>query len=121
MLRRTARLLLPHGALAQQVAACSSLQFSTFLSQSRSRSESTTTPGTDSFGTYEASSSGAAADGLGLPAEELLSQADSIVSASEAAEAAVFAAVKAECWLGTRGVLDVLTWTHQYMPWCGQQ
>eukprot|EP00878_Enallax_costatus_P013266 GHUV01013869.1.p1 GENE.GHUV01013869.1~~GHUV01013869.1.p1 ORF type:complete len:269 (+),score=62.00 GHUV01013869.1:219-1025(+) len=117
MLRRTAQLLLPHGALAQQAAACSNLQFSTFLGQTRSRSDPITTPVTESFSSYEASSSGAAADGLDLPAGELLSHADSIISASEAAEAAVYAAVKAECWMGTRGVLDVLSWTHQYMPW----
>lgn len=119
MLRRTARFLQSHGPLAQQAAACTSLQFNSLLTQTRSRSDAADTPSTDSFSSLDAPSSAAAADGLDLPAGELLSQADSIVSASDAAEAAVFAAIKADCWLGTRMSMDVLSWMHQTMPWCG--
>lgn len=117
MLRQTTRLLLPHGALAQQAAACSTLQLNSFLTQTRSLSDAVNTPTLGSDTALEDPGIPVAADSLDLPAGELLTHADSIISASDAAEAAVFLAVKADSWFVTRQVLNVLSWTHEYMPW----
>ena len=42
-----------------------------------------------------------------------LSTADEVLSLSETAEAAAVAAAQADCWLGTRKLMDVLTTTHE--------
>jgi hypothetical protein len=52
-------------------------------------------------------------------AAELISQADALVSASEAASDAVVLAAQASTWWGTRTFIDVLMLAHEGMglPW----
>jgi hypothetical protein len=53
------------------------------------------------------------------PNMDVLEAADAVLGATAAAEAAVLAAARADCWWGTRTVMDGMAWAHESMglPW----
>ncbi|WIA13296.1 hypothetical protein OEZ86_006566 [Tetradesmus obliquus] len=120
MLRQASRLLLPRGALCQALSSQQQLlQHATHpwdQQQTRSKSDAPDVPSAPAADT--ASFVHDPLDGYGSAAE-VISQADVLVSASEAASDAVVLAAQAASWPGTRAFIDVLMMTHESMglPW----
>jgi hypothetical protein len=118
MLRQASRLLLPRGALCQALSCQQQLlQHATnpwAQQQARSNSNAAEAPSAlpaDAASFIHNPIEGSAAD--------IISQADALVTASEAASDQVVLAAQAATWWGTSTFIDVLMWAHEGigLPW----
>lgn len=118
MLRQASRLLLPRGALCQALSCQQQLlQHGTppwGQQQTRSKSDAPSVPPTTS-----ADAASFLHDPIEGSTTELISQADTLVSASQAASDSVVLAAQAASWWGTSTFIDVLMWAHEGigLPW----
>eukprot|EP00882_Tetradesmus_deserticola_P024240 GHRQ01026483.1.p1 GENE.GHRQ01026483.1~~GHRQ01026483.1.p1 ORF type:complete len:233 (+),score=79.69 GHRQ01026483.1:7-705(+) len=118
MLRQATRLLLPRGALCQALSCQQQLQQHAThpwgQQHTRSKSDAPDVPSTAA-----ADASSFVHDPIEGSATELISQADALVSASQAASDSVVLAAQAASWWGTRTFIDILMWAHEGigLPW----
>jgi hypothetical protein len=118
MLRQASRLLLPRAALCQALSSQQQLlQHATSpwdQQQIRSKSDAVDTPPAPL-----PDSASFVHDPIEGTATELISQADLLVSASEAASDAIVLGVQASSWWGTSKFIDLLMYTHEAigLPW----
>eukprot|EP00879_Flechtneria_rotunda_P002214 GHRR01002400.1.p1 GENE.GHRR01002400.1~~GHRR01002400.1.p1 ORF type:complete len:380 (+),score=123.10 GHRR01002400.1:157-1296(+) len=108
MLRHTGRLLLSECLVSQ--AAAASTHCCQWTQQIQLRLNSSNTIGNSSAFVHNS---------VDEPVTGALSQADALVSASQAAGEAAVLAAQGSTWWGTRKAIDILMWTHDSigLPW----
>jgi hypothetical protein len=118
MLRQASRLLLPRAALCQALS-CQQQQLQHTANpwaQQQTRSRSDTSAAASAL---PADAASFIHDPIEGSAADIISQADALVTASEAASDQVVLAAQAACWWGTSTFIDVLMWAHEGigLPW----